>query len=80
MLKASNGTLYVAIDGKVANEKTTEFRMSKEAKVKIPKSAKAPTVKVDYVKGTLGLKNGMHRPSSPCRRHSRRCPPARSRP
>ena len=59
MLKASNGTLYVAIDGKVADEKTTEFRMSKEAKVKIPKSAKAPTVKVDYVKGTVALKNGM---------------------
>ncbi len=65
MLKASNGTLYVAIDGKVkaAEEgkevEVTSFRLSKEAKVKIPKSAKAPTVKVDYVKGTLALKNGM---------------------
>lgn len=65
MLKASNGTLYVAIDGKVKaaaegkEAEVTEFRMSKEAKVKIPKSAKAPTVKVDYVKGTLALKNGM---------------------
>lgn len=59
MLKASNGTLYVAINGKKANENTTLFRMSKEAKVKIPKSAKAPTVKVDFVKGTLALKNGM---------------------
>jgi len=59
MLKASNGTLYVAIDGKVAEDKTTDFRLSKEAKVKIPKSAKAPTVKVDYVKGTVALKNGM---------------------
>ena len=59
MLKASNGTLYVAINGKNADKTTTAFRMSKEAKVKIPKSAKAPTVKVDYVKGTLALKNGM---------------------
>ena len=59
MLKASNGTLYVAIDGKVADDKTVDFRMSKEAKVKIPKSAKAPTVKIDYAKGTIALKNGM---------------------
>ncbi len=60
MLKASNGTLYVAINGMSGeNQSATNFRMSKEAKVKIPKSAKAPTVKVDYVKGTLGLKNGM---------------------
>ena len=58
MLKASNGTLYISIDGKAGAE-TTEFRMSKEAKVKIPKSAKAPNVKVDFVKGTLALKNGM---------------------
>lgn len=60
MLKASNGTLYVAINGMSGeNQSATNFRMSKEAKVKIPKSAKAPTVKVDYVKGTLALKNGM---------------------
>ena len=60
MLKASNGTLYVAIDGTLKNGKLdTAFRLSKEAKVKIPKSAKAPTVKVDYVKGTVALKNGM---------------------
>ena len=60
MLKASNGTLYVAIDGTMKDGKDdVSFRLSKEAKVKIPKSAKAPTVKVDYVKGTLALKNGM---------------------
>ncbi len=65
MLKASNGTLYVAIDGKVkaAEEgkeaEVTLFRLSKEAKVKIPKSAKAPTVKIDYAKDTIALKNGM---------------------
>ena len=59
MLKASNGTLYVAIDGKVADDKTVDFRMSKEAKVKIPKAAKAPSVKVDFTKGTVALKNGM---------------------
>ena len=65
MLKASNGTLYVAIDGKVkvAEEgkeaEVTSFRLSKEAKVKIPKSAKAPTVKIDYAKDTIALKNGM---------------------
>ena len=65
MLKASNGTLYVAIDGKVkAAEEGKEvegtlFRLSKEAKVKIPKSAKAPNVKIDYAKDTIALKNGM---------------------
>ena len=63
MLKASNGTLYIAADGlyKLAEgeAEVVEFRMSKEAKVKIPKSAKAPTIKVDYVKGTLAVKNGM---------------------
>ncbi len=60
MLKASNGTLYVAIDGTMKDGKDdVSFRLSKEAKVKIPKSAKAPTVKVDYVKGTVALKNGM---------------------
>ena len=61
MLKASNSTLYVAIDGKAATEDSgaKTFRLSKEAKVKIPKSAKAPTVKVDYVKSTIALKNGM---------------------
>lgn len=65
MLKASNGTLYVAIDGKVkaAEEgkeaEVTLFRLSKEAKVKIPKSAKAPNVKIDYAKDTIALKNGM---------------------
>lgn len=59
MLKASNGTLYVAINGSVVEEKTVDFRMSKEAKVKIPKSAKAPNVKIDFTKGTVALKNGM---------------------
>ena len=65
MLKASNGTLYVAIDGKVKaaaegeEAEVTLFRLSKEAKVKIPKSAKAPNVKIDYAKDTIALKNGM---------------------
>ena len=65
MLKASNGTLYIAINGmvKAAEEgeeaEVTPFRLSKEAKVKIPKTAKAPTVKMDYGKGTIALKNGM---------------------
>jgi len=60
MLKASNGTLYIAIDGTMKDGKDdVSFRLSKEAKVKIPKSAKAPTVKVDFVKGTVALKNGM---------------------
>ena len=63
MLKASNGTLYIAIDGAVnvteEQKEVTSFRLSKEAKVKLPKSAKAPTVKIDYAKGTIALKNGM---------------------
>ena len=61
MLKASNGTLYVSLVGDAADADDYEydFRASKEAKVKIPKSAKAPTVKIDYAKGTIALKNGM---------------------
>lgn len=64
MLKASNSTLYVATYGTIENGSGEQaeiepFRLSKETKVKIPKSAKAPTVKVDFVKGTVALKNGM---------------------
>lgn len=59
MLKASNGTLYVSLVGDADVETYYDFRASKEAKVKIPKSAKAPTVKIDYAKGTIALKNGM---------------------
>lgn len=61
MVKASNSTLYINISGaKGTNDsQIMEFRPSKETKVKVPKAAKAPSVKVDYVKGTLALKNGM---------------------
>lgn len=63
MLKASSGTLYLAIDGKYnpadGKAEFVPFRTSKEAKVKFPKAAKAPNVKVDFVKGTIALKNGM---------------------
>lgn len=47
MLRASNGTLYVRAykDGFA----------SKEVKVKIPKGAAAPKVKVDYVKGEIAF-------------------------
>ena len=60
MVKASNSTLYINIDGaKGSGDAIKEFRPSKETKLKVPKAAKAPTVKVDYVKGTVALKNGM---------------------
>lgn len=59
MMKAANSTLYINVSAQKGADGMVDFRPSKETKVKIPKSAKAPTVKVDYVKGTLGLKNGM---------------------
>jgi len=70
MVKASTGTLYLSMnagpkvtsmseDGTVAEAKKENFRLVKEVKVKIPKTAKAPTVKLDYAKSTVGLKNGM---------------------
>ena len=39
--------------------KTETFRYAKEVKLKIPKIAKAPVIKPDYIKSTLGMKNGM---------------------
>lgn len=70
MVKASNGTLYLSMnsglkvtsvseDGTVTGAKNSKFRFVKEIKLKIPKIAKAPTVKMDFAKSTLGLKNGM---------------------
>jgi len=59
MVKASNSTLYINVSAKKGDKGMVTFRPSKETKLKVPKSAKAPTVKVDYVKGTLALKNGM---------------------
>jgi len=59
MVKASNSTLYINVSAKKGEKGMDAFRPSKETKLKVPKAAKAPTVKVDYVKGTLGLKNGM---------------------
>lgn len=62
MVKASNATLYISVaggDGEKESPSAYTYRPSKEAKVKIPKAAKAPNVKVDFVKGTVALKNGM---------------------
>lgn len=62
MVRASNATLYISIaggDGEADSPKAYVYRPSKEAKVKIPKSAKAPNVKIDYAKDTIALKNGM---------------------
>lgn len=70
MVKASNGTLYLSMnsgmkvtsvseDGTVTGAKNCKFRFVKEVKLKIPKIPKAPNIKVDYTKSTLGLKNGM---------------------
>ena len=55
MMKNSNSTLYLRAE-KLNGEET---RFSKEVKVKIPKTAKAPNVKVDFKKGTVAIKNGM---------------------
>lgn len=59
MVKASNSTLYINVSAQKGTDGMVDFRPSKETKLKVPKSAKAPSVKVDYVKGTLALKNGM---------------------
>lgn len=65
MVRASNATLYISIAGGDGEKSATltdgkyEYRVSKEAKVKIPKAAKAPNVKIDFAKGTVALKNGM---------------------
>jgi len=61
MMKSSNTTLYlraeeVDVDGANGLDDT---RYSKEVKVKIPKTAKAPKIKVDYKKGTVAIKSGM---------------------
>ena len=59
MVKASNSTLYINVSAQKGTNGMVDFRPSKETKLKVPKSAKAPNVKVDYVKGMLALKNGM---------------------
>lgn len=60
MVKASNATLYISASGNAdENPAAYTYRPSKEAKVKIPKAAKAPNVKIDFAKGTVALKNGM---------------------
>lgn len=61
MMKSSNTTLYLRVEGidLDANGEQESYRYSKEAKVKVPKTAKAPNVKVDYKKGTVAIKNGM---------------------
>lgn len=61
MMKSSNTTLYLRVEDidLDANGVQESYRYSKEAKVKVPKTAKAPNVKVDYKKGTVAIKNGM---------------------
>jgi len=70
MVKASTGTLYLTMcsgpkvtsvseDGTVTGTKDSSFRFVKEVKLKIPKIAKAPSVKLEYTKSTVSLKNGM---------------------
>ncbi len=54
-MKASNTTLYLRLN-KYGSE---AFRASKEVKLKIPKAANAPSIKVDYTKNTVSIKNGM---------------------
>jgi len=55
MMKNSNTTLYIRAEA-LGGENT---KFSKEVKVKVPKTAKAPTVKVDLKKATVAIKNGM---------------------
>lgn len=60
MMKNSNTTLYLRVEEMdETGASPADIRFSKEAKVKIPKTAKAPTVKIDYKKGTVAIKNGM---------------------
>lgn len=59
MLRSSNGTLYVRVVSKGTSASKTAILPSKEAKIKVAKTAVAPTVKVDYAKSTIALKNGM---------------------
>lgn len=66
MMKASNTTMYLRIEALDfdTNDTADTIRYSKEIKVKIPKTAKAPTVKIDYTKNTLAIKNGMEMSTS----------------
>lgn len=49
MLRSSNGTLYVR------SVKDGLYFATKEIKVKIPKGAAAPKIKIDYAKGTIAI-------------------------
>lgn len=61
LLRNSQGTLYARVYGEYDTNAGEEvyFRPSKEVKLKLPKATKAPSVKIDYDKGTFGIKNGM---------------------
>lgn len=58
-MKASNTTLYLRLNKYGSGNDTVAFRASKEVKLKIPKAANAPSIKVDYTKNTVSIKNGM---------------------
>ena len=57
MLDEDGGTIFVKMQGKDGASGTAQFA-SKALKVKIAKPANAPKVKIDYVKGTVAIKNG----------------------
>lgn len=65
MIKDANAAVYVRIEG-IPNEVNVDelgtivpIHYTKEVKLKIPRVATAPSIKIDYVKGTISLKNGM---------------------
>ena len=57
MLDEDGGTIFVKMQGVSGASGTAQFA-SKALKVKIAKPANAPKVKIDYVKGTVAIKNG----------------------
>ena len=59
MLCATNATLYVRVNGFAQEGEIQGIIPSKEAKVRIGKTALAPSIKQDYKRGTLAVKNGM---------------------
>ena len=59
MLCATSATLYVRVNETAKDGSLHGIIPSKEAKVKIGKTAAAPNVKQDYKRGSLAIKNGM---------------------
>ncbi len=59
MLRATDAALYLRVSKAKTGESIEKIIPSKEVKVKIGKTAAAPSVKQDYKKGTIAIKNGM---------------------